>query len=354
MKTTLEHEKIEQFLWSVPSFPKSTDEPFFDEEKEKLFLDLHRKELKEICGINYQDTSGDTNILKALTEIVKELISKNTNLEDSFKKYLAIEQQIECTSSGNRYLYEKQRALSVKALYYHKIKNFDKAFVFTVECIALIEYLLKQGMYTLSNRCFEQNKNISRVFFKSNQLELGHKTVKSLMCYLLNGEHKEGLFGSIFNDNFFWNKNPEMRESFAYETFVSVAEDMVRSNLNDHFNFLPNDWNTDLNFEIDNPDKQIMYDWITVNKYLKNGSYEEYFDSLTYFFKQSYNKHYDILKISLMIDFTRLTIKTDFENKEFVMEKNNDFFNHKVISNKNLCNTLISNHPFYQRAWVLI
>lgn len=353
MKTTLEHEKIEQFLWSIPSFPKSIDESFFDE-KEKFFIDLHRKELKEICGINNENNPGDDNVLKKLTEIVKELLFKSTNLEDSFKKYLEIEQQIECTSSGNQYLYQKQRALSVKALYYHKIKNYDKAFVFTVECIAIIEYLLKQGMYTLSARCFEQNKNISKVFFKSNQTELGNKTVKKLLRYLFNGEYKDGLFGNIFSDSSFWNKNPDIRESFAYETFLSVAEDMIKANLNNRLDFLPNEWNIDLNFEIDNPNKQILYNWITVNKHLKNLNYQEYFDSLTSFFKQPCNKDYDILKISLLIDFTKLVSKTDFENMEFVMQNVNDFFTHKIISSKSLSNVWISNHPFYNRARVLL
>ncbi|QGK75418.1 hypothetical protein [Flavobacterium sp. SLB02] len=350
MKTTLEYEKIEEFLCLIPSFPKSIDIPFFDEDKEKLFMDLHRKELKEICGINKEDTTSDDNILKKLTEIVKELLSKNTNLDDTFKKYLAIEQEIESSSLGNQYIYEKQRALSVKALYYHKIKNFNKAIVFTLECIALIEYLLQQGMYTLSTRCFEQNKNISRVYFKSNQIELGNKTAKSLMCYLFNGEHKEGLFGSVFKNNFYWTKNPDAREYFAYDTFISIAEDMVRSNLNNHLDFFPNEWNIDLNFEIDNPNRQIIRNWISVNEHLKNLNYEEYFDSLTYFFQQSYNKHYDILKISLLIDLTKLIIKLDFENKEFMTEKINDFFNHKILSNRNLCNFWISNQPLYNRA----
>lgn len=354
MKTTLEYEKIEQFLCLIPSFSKSIDKPFFQEDKEKLFLDLHRKELKEICGINKEDNTIDDNILKKLTEIVKELLSINTNLDDTFKKYLQIEEEIESSSLGNQYIYEKQRALSVKALYYHKIKNFNKAIVFTIECIALNEYLLKQGMYTLSTRCFEQNKNISRVYFKSNQIELGNKTAKNLLCYLFNGEHKEGLFGSVFNSNFYWTKNPDTREYFAYETFISFAEEMVRSNLDNHFDFLPNEWNIDLNFGIDNPNRQIIHNWISVNKHLKNLNYDEYFDSLTCFFQQSNNKFYDILKISLLMDLTKLILKLNFRNKEFITEKINDFFNHKIISNKSLCNIWISNQSLYNQARVIL
>jgi hypothetical protein len=354
MKTTLENEKIEQFLCLIPSFPKSIDTPFFEEDKLKMFMALQQMELKEICGINKEDTTSPDNVLKKLTEIVKELISKNINLDDSFKKYLEVEQEIESSFLGKQYIYVKQQALSVKALYYYKIKNFDKAFVFTLECIVLIEYLLNQGMYTLSTRYFEQNKNISKVYFKSNQMELGNKTAKSLMCYLFNGEHKEGLFGSVFNNNFYWSKNSGIREYFAYETFTSVAENMVMSNLNNHLDFLPNEWFIDLNFGIDNPDRQIIHDWISVNKHLKYLNYEEYFDSLTYFFQQSYNKHYDILKISLLIDLTKLITKLDFENMELITENINDFFNHKIICNKSLYNIWISNHSLYNQARILL
>jgi hypothetical protein len=348
--TTLEYEKIEEFLYLIPSFPKSIERSFFEEDEMKLFEALHEKELKEICGVDKEDSARIDNIRKELTEIVKELLSKTTGLDDSFKKYLAIEQEIENSFLGNQYIYVKQRTLTVKALYYHKTENFDKALLFTLEATALIEYLIKQGIYTLCTRCFEQNKNISRIYFASNQMKLGNKTAKSLMLYLFNGEYNEGLFGNIFKNNFYWSKNPYVREYFAHEAFISIVESTVKSNLNNHFDFLPNEWNIDLNFGIDNPDRQIIYDWISVNKHLKNGHYEEYFDLLISFFQQAYNKHYDILKIALLIDLTKLVIKLNFENKELFTEKINDFFYHKIISNKGLYNTWISNQYLYNQA----
>jgi len=347
---TLENEKIEQFLSLIPSFPKSIDRPFFEEDKEKFFMALHKKELKEICGIDEEDVAKADNILKKLSEIAKELMSKNTELDDSLKKYLSIEQEIESSFLGNHYIYVKQRALSVKALYYYKIKNFNKAIVFTIECNALIEYLLNQGMYTLSTRCFEQNKNISRVYFRSNQIELGNKTAKSLLCYLFNGEYNEGLFGSIFNNHRYWSKNPDLRAFFAYEAFTNIAEYIVRSNLNNHLDFLPNEWYIDLIFETETPERQLIQNWISVNVHLKNGNYEAYFDSLICFFEQPYNKHYDILKISLLIDFTKLIIKLNVENQELITEKINDFFNHKIICNKSLYNIWISNKSLYNQS----
>ncbi len=348
--TTLEYEKIEDFLCLIPSFPKSIERSFFEEDKMKLFESLHEKELEEICGMNKEDSIRIDNIRKELTEIVKELLSKNMDLDDSFKKYLAIEQEVENSFLGNQYLYVKQRTLTVKALYYYKIEDFNKSFVFTLEATALMEYLIKQGMYTLTTRCFEQNKNISRIYFTSNQMELGNKTANSLMCYLFNGEYNEGLFGSIFKNNFYWSKNPEVREYFAYEAFISIVESNIKSNLNNHVDFLPNEWNRDLNFGIDNPDRQIIRNWISVNEHLKNGNYEKYFDSLTSFFQQPYNKRYDILKISLLIDLTKLVNKLNVENKELITEKINDFFYHKIISNKSLYNTWISNQYLYNQA----
>jgi len=348
---TLEYEKIEEFLCLIPSFPKSTEISFFEEEeKMKLFESLHEKELKEICGTNKEDSTRINNLRKELTEIVKELLSKNIDLDDSFKRYLVIEQEIENSFLGNQYIYVKQRTLTVKALYYYKLENFDKAILFTLEATALIEYLIKQGMYTLCTRCFEQNKNISRIYFTSKQMELGNKTANSLMCYLFNGEYNEGLFGNIFKNNFYWSKNPDVREYFAYEAFISIVEINVKSHLNNHLDFLPNEWNIDLNFAIDNPDRQIIYDWISVNKHLKNDNYEEYFTSLTSFFQHSYNKRYDILKISLFIDLTKLVIKLNVESKELITEKINDFFYHKIISNKTLYNTWISKQYLYNQA----
>lgn len=347
--TTLEHEKIEQFLSLIPSFPKSLERSFYEEEKMKLFESLHKKELAEICGTTEEDSIRIDDIRKQLTEIVKELLTKN-DLEDSFQKYLAIEQEIENSFLGNQYIYVKQRTLTVKALYYHKTQNFNKALLFTLEATALIEYLIEQGIYTLCTRCFEQNKNISRIYFASNQMGLGNKTANSLMHYLFNGEYHKGLFGNIFTNNFYWSKNPDVREYFAHEAFISIVESNVKSNLNNHLDFLPNEWNIDLNFGLDNPDRQIIHNWISVNKHLKNGNYEEYFDSLTSFFQQSYNKHYDILKIALLIDLTKLVIKLNVENKELITEEINEFFHHKIVSNKSLYNTWISKQSLYNQT----
>jgi hypothetical protein len=337
--TTLEIEKIEQFVCLIPSFPESIDASFFEEDKEKLFMALHEKELKKVCG---NDIVNHEVVLKKLSETAKGLMSGNNNINDTFKKYIKLEQEIESGFSGNQYIYVKQRALSVKALYYYKIKNFQKALVFTIECNALIEYLLHQGMYTLSTRCFEQNKNISRVYFRNNQIDLGNKTANSLMCYLFNGEYRTGLFGSIFYNNFHWSKNTDLREFFAYEAFTNITENIVRSNLNNNLDFLPNEWYIDLNFELGTPERQLIHNWISINKYLKNGNYDEYFDSLISFFQQAYNKHYDILKISLMIDFTKFLHKLNLENKEFITGKINDFFTYKIICNKSLYNLWIS------------
>nr|WP_199001610.1 hypothetical protein [Flavobacterium sp. ASV13] len=347
--TTLEHEKIEDFLHLIPSFPKSIERSFLEEDKMKLFESLHEKELEEICGMNKEDSIKIENIRKQLTEIVKELLTKN-DLDDSFKKYLAIEQEIENSFLGNQYIYVKQRTLTVKALYYHKTENFNKALLFTLEATALIEYLIKQGIYTLCTRCFEQNKNISRIYFASNQMKLGNKTANSLLSYLFNGEYNEGLFGSIFKNNFYWSKNPDVREYFAHEAFISIVESTVKSNLNNHLDFLPNEWNIDLNFGMDNSDRQIIYNWISVNKHLKNGNYEEYFELLTSFFQQPYNKRYDILKIALLIDLTKLVIKLNVENKELITERINDFFYHKIISNKSLYNIWVSKQHLYNQA----
>lgn len=83
--TTLENEKIEQFLSLIPSFPKSVESSFYEEETMKMFESLHEKELKGICGTTKEDSVRINTIRKELTEIVKELLTKN-DLDNSFKK----------------------------------------------------------------------------------------------------------------------------------------------------------------------------------------------------------------------------------------------------------------------------
>lgn len=338
MLTELQSADINQFFSQVDSFPSSVDVSITEYNTLKLIKILQEKEVMNACGITKNDfdyvSSVDIEFGKLTNDILKQ-----TNLARSIEEYNELEHKMENTISGNLFLYAKQGALSVKALYYYKNKEYDKAITVTLECIALNEHLIELGIGTLYLRCIEQNKNISRVFFRDNKIESGYTLINNLLDYLFNGTEKN-LFGNLVRYKDYWKRSPILRETYTYELFQLFAEDMIRFNLQNKVDFLPNQWYLNLDFEVNTSDRQIIYNWIYINKQLHEGNYKEYFDSITYFFQQPISLYYDMLKISILIDLTKVVRNSDYSEKEIIMAKLNMCLQEKLNSHKTLRESL--------------
>lgn len=332
---TTYHKELKDFINAMPDFPDSMVNSTFEYDTGKLIKILQKKEVFEICKISESEFEALDRIDRELGKVVTDLL-RETYPEQSLKDYLRLEKEIEDTFSGNMYMYAKQGALSVKSLYYYKIKDFPKAITFTLECLVLNDYLVQQGIYTLNLRCFEQNKNISRIYFRDQQAEPGYELIFSLINYLLNGTNKN-LFGNIFSHKQYWEKIPVIRETYAYELFTMITEDMIRFNINSR-EFLPDHWYSDLDFEVNTPDRQIIYNWIYINKQLRNSNYKDYFDGLLYYFQQPYNQFYDILKISLLLDLYKLAGNNPNLTREIV-----NFIENKLHFNQSVRTLVIKN-----------
>ncbi|WP_294263970.1 hypothetical protein [uncultured Chryseobacterium sp.] len=334
------YKELEEFADAMSSFPASSFNSTFEYDTGKLIKILQKKEVFEICNTDEEQFDSIDRTDRELGKIVSDLL-KETDLDQSLKEYLDIEKKIENSFSGNLYMYAKQGALSVKSLYYYKIKDFPKAANFTLECLVLNDYLVQQGIYTLNLRCFEQNKNISRIYFRNHQEDSGYQLIFNLINYLLNGVN-ENLFGNIFSQKEYWMKVPIIRETYAYELFTMITEDMIRFNIHST-EFLPDDWYSGLDFEVNTPDRQIIYNWIYINKQLRDSNYKDYFKGLIYYFQQPYNQFYDILKIALLLDLYKFVEKNTPSYTTTVTLGIIDFMENKLYFNQSIRSFLIKN-----------
>lgn len=333
--------ELANFISAIPTFPNSSTGSNLQYNTGKLIKILQKKEVFEVCNIDDFQFEEVNRIDIELGTIVSDIL-KEVNLEQSLIQYLEIEKKIENSFSDNLYLYAKQGALSVKSLYYYKTKDFPKAMTFTLECTVLNDYLVQQGVYTLNLRCFEQNKNISRIYFRDHKDEDGYKLIFNLLNYLFNGNSTK-LFGNIFNHKEYWLKLPIIRETYAYELFMMITEDIIKFNINNTEEYLPDYWYADLDFEVNTPERQIIYNWIYINKQRKNLNYKEYFDCLIYYFQQPINQFYDILKISLLIDLHKMVKKNPNVDIKIFNKKIVDFMKNKLSSHISLQKLLIKN-----------
>lgn len=339
MNATLNVRPVQKFIDEIDDFPSSANTPISGYNTNKLVIILREKEVLSSCNATTEDWDRLNNIDASFGSVVRDLV-KEVNLEGSYKEYLELERKIEDLVSGRLYIYAKQAALSVKALYFYKNGDFEKGIAATVECIALNEFLIKAGIGTLNLRCFEQNKNISRILLKSERKKEGYELLYNLLNYLLNGVEKN-LYGNLFKESGYWSIVPILRETYAYELFPMLAEDMIRFNLKDSVGLLPNEWYLNLDFEVTTPSRQVIYNWIYINKQLHHGNHDEYFDSLMYFFQQPMSAFYDMLKISLLIDLSKVVKSNYRKDEETISRKIRKYLMEKMTANEKLRRSLI-------------
>lgn len=341
MTKTYYYKDVLRFINSMHSFPHSLENTPFEYNTGALIKILQKKEVLQVCHADETSfamvNAADIELGKVVTALIR-----GEHPEKSLNDYHVLEKKIGDDFDDNLYLYAKQGALSVKSLYYYKMKDFSKAITYTLECIVLNDYLVQQGIHSLNLRCFEQNKNISRIYFREGKWKQGYSLIKNLLNYLLTG-NSIGLFGNIFKNPSYWSNVPIVREIYAYELFVMIAEDMIRFNINNQDYFLPDAWYQDLDFDVNTPDRQIIYNWIYINKQLRSENYTEYFDSLIYYFSQPESYFYEILRVCLLIDLFKLIRKNQSPGLQSIAKEMVAFIENKLISNTSLRESVIKN-----------
>ncbi|WP_293785069.1 hypothetical protein [uncultured Pedobacter sp.] len=324
MKNLSINDAFDQLLIVCDRFPASTNESTMVYNYNKLMNILQKKELFELIG--NQDQIDAAHKLSAQFGDIAHDIVRGGPKGLTLDTYEALEKEIEDKLSGDPYIFSKQWGLSVKALYFYKKGDYKKAFDFSLECIILNEYLVREGLFTLLFRTAEQNKNIVRVFFRNGDWEKGASLAKDLLSYLFNGD-KGGLYGKIFGEIAIWKEIPYVREGYAYECFRAIVSLMI------HFEKRWEKKNVDvfskifstLEFEMDTPDRQIISQWIFLFNLSREGKHVDFLREFILFMQDPLSRQYDILKISLFIEVRELLKTSHYLQSEALLHAINNY-----------------------------
>ncbi|MBT2562524.1 hypothetical protein [Pedobacter sp. ISL-64] len=316
------HLHLDKLLEKCNHFPASTKVSNMVYNFNKLMNILQKKEVFGLVG-NQQLIDQTHSLSMRFMPIAQDIVTAGSKAP-SLEAYDLLQEEIEQTLSSDMYVFAKQWGLSVKALHFYKLGNYDKAFDFSLECVILNDYLIQQGLFTLLFRAAEQNKNISRVFFRSGQWEKGAQLGKDLLSYLFNGK-KGCLYGKIFADKAVWKEIPYVREGYAYECFNALVSLMI------HFERRSAKEEKDvfgkmfkgLRFKINTPDRQILAHWIYIKELYYNQNYTRFLSELIQFMQEPTSIQFDILKISILSDAVKLASTPDYPNSVALMDKLN-------------------------------
>ena len=324
------HNLLEQCRYFPPSVNESTMLYHYT----KLMMILQRKEL---AGIEKDaDLIANAYTLSMRFTAVSRSILKNVGEQD-MENYRLVDHAIEQQLTGNMYIFAKQWGLSVKALYYHKVRNYKKAVDVSLECIILNEYLIREGVSSLLFRAAEQVKNIVRVFFKSGDYESGATLAYQLLNYLFNGE-PGSLYGTIFKDRSVWDQIPYVREGYAYDCFKAMVYQMI------HFEKTTANTSSDvfsklfdgLSLDITTPDRQIIGDWLDMKRCYRQGRSDEFLCSFADFMSEPLPTSYEILKIDLFSDIIHLVDASRHPEKDGMLQELNQYIESRLNASYHL------------------
>lgn len=324
---------LEILLSEIDHFTESTDTNVSEYDTGKLHKIVLEKEICSICNVDKEKFEKLNQIDIEFGPIVKSLVL-DADKEIPYQNYLVLEGRLDTKVDGNLYLFAKQAALSVKALYYYKIKEFDKAISITLECIALIDYLVHRGIYSLYLRSFEQNKNIARVLIRAGKYEEGNQLINNILNFLLTGKDN-GLHGIIYTE-FYHGKIPVLREMYTYDFFAEIVEEHIKLGLATKSSLSCSEIFGNIDFEVNTPERQLIYNWLYINEQFKMKKISDYLDSLIYFFRQPVSRGFDILRISLLIDLITIVKSMDTPEEEMIMQKIKYFMLNKLKNYENL------------------
>lgn len=336
-----QHNDLISFGSELVHFPASSKEHPHNLDLGKLSTILRDEEINQVCNPSVKEIEQFYELDNKFGVIVKDMVFER-HLEKSLREYEELDKSIETNFTGKYYLFVKQWAYSLKALYFYKTNDFEKAKALTIESIALVDYLMHSGTYNLNTRCFELIKNVAKVYLKENKQEEGYEIIRNLLDYIFNGNYHSNLIATFTKHKVFFEETPILREDYGLSIFIEILENTIFSGVETGTSFLPNQWFIKLEIEVDTLEKQILYNFIYIEQKRQEKKYNEYMDALHYFFEQEYSSLFDPLKVYLLFNYYQLTKKNnsddEWNKKEIV-----NFIQNKTIINPKLKEKVISN-----------
>ena len=310
MNSFLSNSDLRKLSVEVEKFPPSLNESTMLYDHGKLAYILREKELISLVKDN--DMLELAHVLsRKFNPLTQKILQKSVSDAQIMLLYQEIQQEIEKNLSGPLYIFATQWGYSVLALMFYKNGDYNNAINKSLECIILNEHLIRSGISTLLMRTAEQNKNVIRVLFRSADWKTAGSFTHDFLMYLFNGNCKLQN-GQIFFEKKYWKKNEYVREGYCYECFRSMVSLVIHSekrlNVSAQELFLL--IFSDLDFEVNTPDRQIIYDWLQLKKLCFSGEYRKFKKEFVSFMMNPLSKIYDILKISIILDVQKHLINS--------------------------------------------
>ena len=324
----------------IDRFPVSLKDPISKYNYEKLVSLLTNKELEAFTG------QGEVEVAQQICREYEKTIklSRQLDFASASDVYQAAEMKTEDIHSSIVYLYIKQHALSTKAYYFYKQGKYTLAKAITIECINIVDYLVKQGCYSLRYRCLGQNENIAKLdFLAGNWQQAGH-IFGNMLVYLSKG-YSEGLIGEFLTDQSYSKKYAALDEAFLYITFNIGVRHLI------HFAIKQEDeegalfkllFGTSFSPSPSGEFSNVISYWLDTKQAYFDHQYADFLARLVEFVNEPMSKDFDFLKLSLMhnlISYTKTHV-SDEQKRTKILTKIRFYITTKLLIQDETLNTI--------------
>ena len=279
----------------IANFPASIRESASGYNHEKLLSLLTYNETKAFAE------QGEIDLAQSLCKEYEKTIklSRQLNFNSASAIYQQVDIEAESIGISKIYLYVKQHALSTKAYYYFKQEKYELAKAVTIECISIINHLVKQGCYSLRFRCLGQNENIAKLYFAAGNWQQAGDLFGNILTYLSQG-YTDGLIGDFFTERTYSEKYSSLNQTFMNVMFNLGARHLV------HFS-LERDHDEKVLFELlfrnslykESESDKMLRNWLDVKKTFFNSEWSDFLAGSIRFMSEPMSKDFDFLKLSL-------------------------------------------------------
>jgi hypothetical protein len=329
MKTALYN--LNTFVEVLSSVPLSKNGDNITFKPNKLLKLLFENEIKRFDFKPAQRILANELIEEYYTQL--RLINSKAYNEDTLKQLLAVDIKADTTLPDILKQYVRQTGQSIKALYYHKTGNAQKAFEETLLCIAFNDYLLDKGIYSQLIRSIEQNINISRVFSSEEKFDKSYYLWKGIFEYLFIGSTSL-LYGNSFQN-----------EKCNKATFINLEAHLVEyTNLfayymmkRANYSYVEGKRFYELVLEpvlqhikINSCDRLAIYNWIELQQLFYSNNYEQFLDYIPEYFSTHQLVLYDTLKLALLYQVRSIYVNILGQEFNAGLISLKDFIDHKL------------------------
>lgn len=322
MEQQLIQQELENFVGMIDSFPASDSVSKFYR-IESLLSPIEDSTLELFFGkVEYNKA---LKLIYEAQDAIKKC--KIGDLDIGFNDFQTVySKSLSLSINGHQYV--NLYYLSGLAYYYYRKQDFTKALSYTLEEIQETQDIESKGATILHYRRTGHVLNLIKIFQSMNENDKVLELSFGLIQYLLIGDKTFMPDGNW--ESYLLNYVPYIKQRALDITFMQTVDIFIKYGDNDAMKSLIfwNVFDKLPEFEPQNDNQAMIYNWIYLQKHFFNNRYTEFINESIEFCQTPFDSSFDSLKLSLLPNI--IYLNNINRNSKYSYKLNNEIKNFTI------------------------